>query len=232
VARPNATESAILNELQALRAGVTRTTEMFGDLVLDRADDTPAASSQTEDGRSVFEKVRQYFESFGNKPSTTTEIRKGAGVNRGALSNLIYTTHTRYFASYDQPGTTRRLWALRTAVAESEEFAKLPAHECCRRLLMDRGNVPAHVLTLAKEAVRRGYRGKGKNEGDALVWVTAKSFWARMSAGPFGRDFEQTEPNVFRLKNPGETPAGKSSLFRDDDEELAEDTADHAEETP
>jgi hypothetical protein len=169
-----------------------------------------------EDDKSTFEKIKRYLESVGNKPLTTTELRNGAGVSRGSVSNVLYTSHSKYFECFDQPGTNRKLWALKPGVAETEEFAKLVAHECCRRILSERGNTPMHILSLAKESVRRGYHGKGKYEGDSLIWVTAKSFWARLSAGPFRVDFEQVKPNVFRLKQPTDEATGKSSLFVSD----------------
>jgi hypothetical protein len=172
----------------------------------------PAVDSQTsaaDQGDTNFGKVRRYFESVNNRPSTTTQIRQGAGISRGALSNLLYSTHGRFFVAVPSPSHQRKkLWSLtalavggQAAVETAKDLAGLSAHECCRRILLEHNNQPMHALTLAKEAIRRGYFGRGQYTGDAMEWVTAKSFWARLSRTNKS-DFEQVEHMVFRVRHP------------------------------
>jgi hypothetical protein len=78
----------------------------------------------------------------------------------------------------------------------SGDLAKLNAKECCLRILKEHGNNPMNALTLAREALRRGYKGSAKGTDDDILMTTAKSFWARLC-----RDtrFEEIRPQVFVL---------------------------------
>lgn len=179
---------------------------------------TDSHASLASDEGTNFEKVKAFFNSVDNEPSTTTAIRNATGIPRGSLSNLLYETHKNLFTSHEVQGRKRKLWSLRTAVAEERDFAGLAAHECCRIILLEHRNEPMHVLTLAKEAIRRGYSGRGHYTGDAFEWVTAKSFWARLSRTN-RHDFVQVEPNVFRLRNPKEAANRQTDLFEIPEEE-------------
>jgi len=171
----------------------------------------PPGGSQEDTG---FGRVQKFFENVGNRPATTGEILESTKISRSALSNLIYVTHKARFVSFRSDGHQRkRLWRLRTGRQEPsgeeappvKDMARLAAHECCRRILKENGNKPMHVLTLAKVAISRGYRGRGKYSGDSLEWVAAKSFWARLSRTRH-HDFEQVEPNIFKLKEVARSP--------------------------
>jgi len=202
--------------------------------LLREIDSPPGAEKQTPtsetEAKTNFGKVKEFFELVNNKPSSTTEIRVFTGITRGGLSNLLYLTHKASFvstASSERPG--KKLWQMKypnwpgaaSARSGTSDFAKLAAHECCRRILIEHNNTPMHVLTLAKEAVRRGYKGRGRYTGDALEWVAAKSFWARLSRTN-KHDFEQIESNVFRLRNPNDKRT-RPDLFGETDEEKIEE---------
>ena len=186
---------------------------------------TPGATVFQEEDTN-FARVKRYLQSVHNAPSTTSQIRKATGIPRGALSNLLYTTHKKYFEWAESPTHRRqKLWSLKVprinesaaGVAGVKDLAGLSAHECCRRILLEHGNHAMHALSLAKEAIRRGYFGRGRYSGDELEWVTAKSFWARLSRTN-KNDFEQPKHMYFRLRDPS-TPARPQNLFGASDEQ-------------
>lgn len=178
------------------------------------------ATRVDDSNETAYERVRKYLKTLGNHPTTTTQILNATGISRSALSNLLYVTHKERFDSVRTDGNQRkRLWNLRSvpqagrakSVQPGRDMQNMAAHDCCRRILEEHGNEPMHILTLAKEAISRGYSGRGKYAGDAMEWVTAKSFWARLSRTN-KHDFEQVETNVFKLKESARK-ASQHNLF-------------------
>ena len=78
----------------------------------------------------------------------------------------------------------------------SGDMEGVNAKDCCLRILREKGNRPMNALTLAREALGRGYKGGASGSPDDVLMTTAKSFWARLC-----RDsrFEEIRPQVFIL---------------------------------
>lgn len=92
---------------------------------------------------------------------------------------------------------------------QTDEFAKLDAKAAAVQLLSERGNTPTNALTLAREALARGYRGHAKGTEDDVLMTTAKSFWARLCRDK--RRFVEVKPLVFVLKEGGWKNADRSN---------------------
>ena len=170
--------------------------------------------------QSPFSAIGHVLMERGNLPMTASEIMKVSGVSRSALSQVLHKSNKELFISLPIPGySKKKLWALseigkdaaqlgktgiKTLFGQEGEFSGVKAVECCFRILRERGNQPMNALAMAREAIRRGYRGKTKGDADEVLLTTAKSFWAAL-----GRDqrFEEVRPLVFKLKEePPKTP--------------------------
>ncbi|HJT76222.1 MAG TPA: hypothetical protein VJ739_03390 [Gemmataceae bacterium] len=178
----------------------------------------PATSSAgDEDGKSGFMKVVEFLRLRGNQPQSARAIMEETGIPRGTLAKILYRSHAGHFVSTVPEGYSRKkLWALREPLPASgrEEAAEstprvvetlfgavgdmvgVSAGACCIRILREGGNKPLNVLTMAREALRRGYSGGARGTPDDVLMTTAKSFWAKLS-----RDdrFVAEGPAVFRL---------------------------------
>lgn len=172
-----------------------------------------------------FERVVKFFMANGNHPSTARKIVAGAGVSRSALSQILYKTHKDAFVSGSVPGFNRKKWfALNEETVDQLEVAGSQLQEdlfgepigdlsretqegCCIRILKEHGNKPMPALTIAREALRRGYHGSVKGSEDEVLQTTAKSFWALMGRKENKYRFVQVRPLVFRLRVPEDGPA-------------------------
>jgi hypothetical protein len=200
---------------EVLRTIQTRLKDVLGEFakLKQAAASTPSMSAVK---LTAFEQIKQYLESTGNMAASTTVIRKQTGLSRGALSNVIYGTHADQFVSAPSPSNPKKkLWKLKPAVARPQDMRGLKAHQCARKILMENGNKPMHALTIAREALRRGYAGRATSTGDELLWLTAKSFWARL-ARTNRDDFEQTPRHMYFRVRGVDDPARKHDLFSDD----------------
>jgi hypothetical protein len=179
-----------------------------------------AAKPGSKPSKSNFLRVAEFLVSNSNRPRSARAILKATGITRSSLSQILYRTHRDYFVSSDIPGFNRKKrWALTAKAseevssrlasvqidlfgAEEGEFSGIKAADCCARILKDHGNEPMNALTLAREAIQRGYRGfKVRGPEDEVLLTNAKSFWAAL-----GRDsrFQEVRPLVFILKELGE----------------------------
>jgi hypothetical protein len=165
--------------------------------------------------KSQFLRVAEFLLSKGNRPRSAQMILKKTGVSRSSLSQMLHRTHKDSFISAPIPGYARKkLWSLTPAAAtdaarllQSQRVATLFGAEgdlsgvkgtdCCARILKEHDNEPMNALTLAREAISRGYHGKAQGSEDEVLLTTAKSFWAAL-----GRDerFREIRPLVFALK--------------------------------
>jgi DNA-binding MarR family transcriptional regulator len=161
-------------------------------------------------------RVAEFFIERGNRPATARFIMKKTGISRSSLSQILHRTHKDKFISTAMPEYARKkLWKLTNEAVEEaakvlqnpaqqrdlfdseHDFVGLKAVECCARILREHENEPMNALTMARQALNRGYKGKVKASGDELLLTTAKSFWAAL-----GRDerFKEVRPLVFMLK--------------------------------
>ena len=129
-------------------------------------------------------------------------------IQRASLSQVLYKTHRTHFVRSSQPGFEKKLWSLSevglqvagharsTLFGIEGDLTGIDAAECCFRILKDHANEPTGVLTLTREALKRGYMARTTGHEDAVLFSTAKSFWARL-----GRDerFVKVAPFVYRL---------------------------------
>lgn len=63
---------------------------------------------------------------------------------------------------------------------QAQDLAGKTAVECCHIILEERRR-PMHAMTIAKEALRRGYVGKASGSAESVESTTFTSFWAVMS---------------------------------------------------
>jgi hypothetical protein len=188
---------------------------------IQRSLDAAMASTQREgegkqqESKTDYEKVVEFFREHKNKAASAKMVMKATGVSRSSLAQIFYRTHKDSFVSGPVPGYTKKKWwalkkvALEAGVDEKHDrlptlfgdegdFAQLDAAECCFRILKEHRNVPMSVLTMTREALRRGYRARTRGHEDAILFATTKSFWARI-----GRDqrFKKVRPFVYALKD-------------------------------
>ncbi len=170
---------------------------------------------RVEGQKSPFLRIAEVLMDKGNKPRTANPIMKATGISRSALSQILHRTHKDSFVSIPIPGYSRKkLWALteeaRAAVQLGNvgqetlfgtvgDFSGVKAVDCCFRILQERGNEPMNALTMAREAIGRGYRGKARGSEDEVLLTTAKSFWAALSRD---QRFEEVRALVFKVKEP------------------------------
>lgn len=170
---------------------------------------------------TALDRVVRFLVSAGNQPQTTTAIREATGLSRGALATLLYSDQKGRFVSADMPEHARmKVWSLRDPGPPTQDLKDKTSVEVCRQILLENGNQPLHILTLAKIALRRGYRGRAKTTGDALEFTTATGFWARL-ARDYKHAFEQVRDKTFRLRDPNK-PIDKlpmGNLFDDSEDE-------------
>jgi hypothetical protein len=186
------------------------------------------------DQKSQFQRVAEVLMAKGNRPRTASAIMKAAGISRSALSQILHRTHKDYFVSIPIPGYSRKkLWSLSdgavsqlaspftqpTLFGREGDLSHLSGMDCCARILRDHNNQPMDALTMAQEAIARGYRGraKGKESANEVLLTIAKGFWAAL-----GRDerFEVVRPLVFRLRNPGVNAPLKPPGAKDDEQAM------------
>ncbi len=178
-----------------------------------------------DERKSHFLRIAEVILAKGNAPMATSAIIRASGVSRNSLSQILHRTHKDSFVSYLQPGYTRKkLWRLTEEAAQEAarqlhgeqatlfgpegDLSGSSAVQCCLRILRDRGNEPTSVLTLAHDALSRGYRARSQGTEDEVALTTATSFWAAL-----GRDerFREVRPKVFALRtedegSPPQTP--------------------------
>jgi hypothetical protein len=175
-----------------------------------------------DDAKGHYDRVVDFFRSVGNAPQTAGAIIRATRIPRGSLSQILYRNHKDSFVSVLAPGYSRkRLWQLtqealkaapvagrsvagneaeeqteRTLFGIQGDLTGVDAADCCYRILKDSGNRPLNVLTMTREALRRGYRARTRGTEDEVLFSTAKSFWARL-----GRDerFRKVRPFVYVL---------------------------------
>ncbi len=164
-------------------------------------------TTKPEERRTNFDRIAEFIRSQGNQPQTLRSIAKGTEMTNGSITQVLYRTHKDRFICASAPGFQRRkMWSLRGEPTERNgdgtlfdgmSLEGLAAHECCEQILRDHGNSPMNALTLAREALARGYAGKATGDADDILMTTAKSFWARM-----GRDrrFFRIRSEKFRLR--------------------------------
>jgi hypothetical protein len=206
-----------LEELVSKLADEIRRLRVIRDAIGDRS--ASAYAAVPDEPKSQFQRIAEVLMFKGNRPRTTRAIMRETGISRSALSQILHRTHKDSFVSTPIPGYSRKkLWSLteeaaRMAAAQlgtrlgsptlfgtEGEFWQMAGVDCCARILREHGNEPMTALTLAREAMQRGYRGRVKASEDEMLLTTAKSFWAAL-----GRDerFEQVRPLVFKLKDGG-----------------------------
>jgi hypothetical protein len=164
----------------------------------------------TKEPTTQFERIEAFLRSKGNKPQTSSAIMAATGISRGSLSQILYRTHKDRFVYHSITGYSRKkLWSLKGEVGNlpepeqhsSESLQGKTAIECCEQIIRGHGNLPMNALTIAREAIRRGYRGKVEGGPDDVLMTTAKSFWARMGRDP---RFFRVKSEVFRLRVAGD----------------------------
>jgi hypothetical protein len=176
--------------------------------------------------KTHFERVVDFLTSEGNRPQSTKAIMAATGIPRGALSQIIYRSHKDAFVSI-RSLSKRKFWTLSEAAVQEAagqlrptlfgregDLAELKASDCCYRILKERGGEAMNVLTMAREALRRGYRGGASGTDDDVLMTTAKSFWARL-----GRDdrFREIRPQVFALTEVADRPPGTPTCEAEDE---------------
>ena len=189
--------------------------------IKEASDEIARSTSDSGEQKTAFMKIAEALLSKGNNPKTARWIMKEARVSRGSLSQVIHRTHKEAFISVEIPGYSRKkLWALTKEAADEVagqlrakkrgqatlfdderpqvEFLGVKATDCCVKILLEHDNEAMNALTMAREALRRGYRGKAHGSEDEVLLTTAKSFWAAL-----GRDerFVEIRALVFKLKN-------------------------------
>jgi DNA-binding PadR family transcriptional regulator len=166
--------------------------------------------------KSHFLRVAEALLSRNNAPKSARWLLKETGISRSSLSQILHRTNKDAFVSSVIPGFSRKKrWSLtEKGAAEARrilqgvqtdlfgvkdgELTGMKAVDCCARILKDHGNEPMNALTMAREAIQRGYKGyRVKGSEDEILLTTAKSFWAAL-----GRDerFEEVRPLVFALR--------------------------------
>src|SRR6266496_4570076 len=102
------------------------------------------------------------------------------------------------------------------------DLAGRTALHCAEAILADHNNEPMHFSTIAKEAMKRGYKGRAEGDKDAIEATVTKSFWAAMSRSD---DFEGVGKGMYKLKMTPHAPpqsvpiseGARRILFGDDD---------------
>lgn len=61
-----------------------------------------------------------------------------------------------------------------------QDLAGKTALECAKIILTGNNNEPMHFSAIAKEALRRGYKGRGDGDRDQVETRTIQSFWAAL----------------------------------------------------
>lgn len=164
--------------------------------------------------KSHYLRVAEFLLWKRNRPRSAQAILKRTGISRSSLSQILHRTHKESFIATPIPGYSRKkLWSLTEQAAKEAtrvlmtrqptlfggegEFSNVKAVDCCARILTEHGNEPMNALTMAREALLRGYHGKAKGSEDEVLLTTAKSFWAALT-----RDdrFDEVRPLVFVLK--------------------------------
>jgi hypothetical protein len=175
--------------------------------------------------RTQFERIVTFFRTMGGMPQTTKAIMNATGISRSSLSQLLYRTHRDFFVPTASPGYSRKkLWTLsEEAAAQSRvawaqpnlfgivggDLAGFNAKDCCQKILEEHDNLPMNALTLAREALARGYTGAAEGTPDDVLMTTAKSFWARLCRD---EKFVEIRPQVFVLREPPSTPIGEDEV--------------------
>jgi len=170
------------------------------------------------ESKTHYERVVEFFVQQENRPHSMRAIVSATGIPAGSLSQVFYRTHAASFERSATPGHVRKkLWQLTDAIFRAgcvgqlnlfgepvKDMAGASAKECCLQILFERNNLPTSALTLAREAIRRGYTGGATGLEDEVLMTTAKSFWARLC-----RDerFMEVRPQVFVLRGPHDEPA-------------------------
>lgn len=198
-------------QLRDLANQLAELTEEIGELV---------SASSGPRPRSDYLKVAEYLLSRKNRPIPSKWIIKITGITSSSWSQILHRTHKDSFLAHDMEGYVRRKrYSLTEEAArdatrelqmhadldliagESVEFKGLKAADCCAQILKDHDNEPMNALTMAREAISRGYRGfRVRGSEDEVLLTTAKSMWAAL-----GRDkrFEEVRPLVFKLQDHG-----------------------------
>ena len=84
-----------------------------------------------------------------------------------------------------------------TPAPQGTDLVGKPALECATIILIEHKNEPTHFVTIAKEAIKRGYKGRRPGSPDEVESRIAKSFWAAMSRSD---DFESVGKGCYRLR--------------------------------
>ena len=103
-----------------------------------------------------------------------------------------------------------------TDVQEQQDMVGKPALECVRIILREHNNKPLHFAAIAKEAMRRGYKGRSQGSQEEIESRTANSFWAAMSRSD---DLESVGKGLYRAvaANPAhDTQANASASVQRD----------------
>lgn len=102
------------------------------------------------------------------------------------------------------PSATETLEAAQTG---EEDLTGKPALECARIIFAERKNAPTHFSVIAREAMRRGYRGRSAGSTEEVENRTINSFWAAMSRAD---DMESVGKGLYRVREqPARREAGQ-----------------------
>jgi|ERR1700723_2352485 len=187
------------------------------------ADDLNQGHSVESSG-TQFEKLTKFFRSVDNHPQTIRAMLQATGIQKGSLSQILYRTHRDHFVrSSHDPNDKKKLWSLSQKGLEAAgmvrptlfgmegDLSESDAADCCYRILGDHENEPMSVLTMTREALKRGYSARTVGDDDSVLFSTTKSFWARLS-----RDdrFVNVKPFVYRLRVDSDPPPAPKAKRR------------------
>jgi len=91
----------------------------------------------------------------------------------------------------------------------AQDLVGKTALECARTILGEHKNEPMHFAEIAKEAMRRGYKGRASGSPEKVESRTIQSFWAAMSRA---EDFEATGKGCYWVKVLESGDRGAASL--------------------
>lgn len=199
----------VMNDQQARMLDyVNKELEAINRSLAESPENGGATSSIPED-KTHYQMIVDFFVQNKNTPSSMNAIAKATGIQIAALGQVMYRTHAANFKRAKPViGTGRLQWSMKDEVyhnldgSEKKDMVGKTAKDCCVLILRENDNRPMNALTLAREALRRGYSGGAEGSEDDILMTTAKSFWARL-----GRDqrFAEVRPQVFMLTNHGKT---------------------------
>jgi hypothetical protein len=133
-------------------------------------EDGPACAEPLTAAESLtnYEKIVQFFLARKNQPATNQDIRTAIGASRGAVAQILYTSHSDKFERSSKREAGKVAWQLRAPIYRTEAGRQVPDTPK-KATSAGEAAVAAYLRTRARRTAEMALKeaGKGGYTGDA-----------------------------------------------------------------